>query len=49
KEWVGLCPFHNDTKLGSFTVNDAKAIYKCFTCGASGDHFTYLKERKGTE
>lgn len=49
REWVGLCPFHSDVTLGSFSVNDDKALYKCFSCGAHGDHFTYLKERKGLE
>lgn len=46
-EHVGLCPFHSDASLGSFSVNDAKAIFKCFACGASGDHFKYLEKRKG--
>lgn len=45
----GLCPFHADGKIGSFKVNDAKRIYKCFACGASGDHFSYLKERAGLD
>lgn len=30
---MGLCPFHRDTKLGSFLVTDDKGIWKCFTCG----------------
>lgn len=37
KEMAGLCPFHHDTRLGSFFVNDGKAIYKCFACGAQGE------------
>lgn len=47
QEKVGLCPFHNETKVGSFSVNDAKVIFKCFTCGKGGDHFKYLELRKG--
>ncbi|GGO94951.1 hypothetical protein GCM10011329_17990 [Stakelama pacifica] len=46
-EHLGLCPFHHDTKVGSFTVNDEKAFYHCFACGAHGDVFTYLEVRKG--
>lgn len=46
-EHVGLCPFHADTKIGSFSVNDAKGIYKCFACEAHGDHFSFLEARAG--
>lgn len=46
-EWSGLCPFHSDTRAGSFMVNDSKAIYKCFACGASGDHFGFLEAQQG--
>lgn len=34
---LGLCPFHNDTRLGSFVVTPRKGIFKCFSCGAGGD------------
>lgn len=30
---MGLCPFHADTKLGSFIVTPQKKIWKCFACG----------------
>ena len=30
---MGLCPFHKDTKLGSFIVTPDKHLWKCFTCG----------------
>lgn len=46
-EWDGLCPFHADRRVGSFKVNDAKGIFKCFACGASGDHFTFLERHRG--
>ncbi|MGQ0663306.1 MAG: DNA primase [Pseudomonadota bacterium] len=36
REYVGLCPFHNE-RTPSFTVNDDKAFYHCFGCGAHGD------------
>ena len=32
----GLCPFHSDTKAGSFRVNLATGGFKCFACGIAG-------------
>jgi len=43
--YIGLCPFHPDKKP-SMTVNEHKAIFKCFACGKGGNVFTYLMERK---
>jgi DNA primase len=36
REYLGLCPFHNE-KTPSFTVNDDKGFFHCFGCGAHGD------------
>lgn len=46
KEYVGLCPFHDDHKP-SMGVNPAKGIFKCWSCGAGGDviKFVQLYER----
>lgn len=42
KEFLGLCPFHDD-KNPSLHVNPAKQIYKCFSCGAGGDVFSFVQ------
>jgi len=34
--WEGLCPFHADTRPGSFVVNKATGAFKCFSCGEQG-------------
>lgn len=41
KEFLGLCPFHDD-KNPSMHVSSAKQIYKCFSCGAGGDVFSFV-------
>lgn len=43
RELAGLCPFHDDKKPSMF-VSPAKQIYKCFSCGAGGDCFTFAME-----
>jgi len=41
KEFVGLCPFHDDKKP-SLNVSPTKQIFKCFACGAGGDALKFL-------
>ncbi|NJM96298.1 MAG: DNA primase [Phormidesmis sp. RL_2_1] len=43
KDFVGLCPFHDD-KSPSFSVSPAKQFYYCFSCGAGGNAFKFLME-----
>lgn len=46
-EYIGLCPFHNE-KTPSFTVyrnERGDEHYKCFACGAGGDHFDWLEHQ----
>ncbi len=43
REFVGLCPFHNE-KTPSFTVNDDKGFFYCFGCGAHGDVIGFLMQ-----
>ena len=46
REYQGLCPFHNE-KTPSFTVNDEKAFYYCFGCGAHGNIFDFVMRTEG--
>jgi len=41
KNFIGLCPFHADTKP-SFTVSEEKQIFHCFGCGQGGNVLTFL-------
>ncbi|MGH1411801.1 MAG: DNA primase [Mycoplasma sp.] len=39
--YVGLCPFHQDSNP-SMVVSPQKNIYKCFSCGASGNAIKFV-------
>ena len=41
--YVAVCPFHNDTNP-SMNISVDKQIYKCFSCGAGGNAFTFVSE-----
>lgn len=42
REYVGLCPFHDDHKP-SMCVVPAKQIFHCFVCAAGGDVFSFIQ------
>src|SRR5262249_38692240 len=46
QRYMGLCPFHNEKKP-SFTVHVTLQIYKCFSCGVSGDVIKFVQEKEG--
>ena len=46
KNYFGLCPFHNDSSP-SMSVSPDKQIYKCFSCGASGNAITFHMDFNG--
>ena len=48
KNFVGVCPFHDDTSPSMFVSPD-KQIYKCFACGASGNVFTFVHNYENIE
>ncbi len=43
KNFFGVCPFHDDTNP-SMSVSPAKQIYKCFSCGATGNVFKFIMD-----
>lgn len=42
KNYFGVCPFHEDHSP-SMSVSEEKQIYKCFSCGATGNVFTFVE------
>ena len=45
KEFIGLSPFKNE-KTPSFTVNDEKGFYHCFSSGEHGNIFDFLMKTR---
>ena len=43
REFIGICPFHDDSKP-SMTVSPSKQFYYCFSCGAGGNSIKFLME-----
>lgn len=41
KNYFGICPFHDDNNP-SMSVSKEKQIYRCFSCGATGNVFTFI-------
>ncbi|MDE6207653.1 MAG: DNA primase [Muribaculaceae bacterium] len=43
--YIGLCPFHNE-RTPSFSVNKARNICKCFSCGKGGGPVNFIMEHE---
>lgn len=43
RNYVGVCPFHDDTNP-SLTVSPEKKIFKCFVCGTSGSAISFVQK-----
>lgn len=43
RNYFGVCPFHDDTNP-SLSVSPERQIYKCFSCGASGNVFSFIMD-----
>ncbi len=46
RNFVALCPFHND-KRPSLTVNPVRQTWKCWPCDKGGDVFSFIQLRDG--
>ena len=46
KNWFGICPFHSE-KTPSFSVNEQKQIFHCFSCHRGGNVFKFIMELEG--
>lgn len=46
---IVFCCFHDDGKKPSLALYEGTESYYCFTCGAHGDTYTFIKERQGLD
>ena len=46
--FTGLCPFHSDKKP-SFSINQQKQFYHCWSCKASGNAIKFIREYEGLD
>ena len=46
REFVGLCPFHDDRNPSMYVV-PGKQIFHCFVCGAGGNAITFIMKHLG--
>lgn len=47
---AGLCPFHEDSKAGSFKINLTTGAFRCWSCGVYGsDIIAFIQKRDGLE
>lgn len=51
-KFYGLCPFHNDQRIGSFVVfpdvsSGKRGWFQCYACGEKGDNIDFVKNFLG--
>jgi DNA primase len=49
KNWVGLCPFHDDQESPNLIVTPAKGLFRCMAshCGKSGNSIQFVQWHDG--
>ena len=48
QNYWGCCPFHNE-KTPSFSVNEDKGFYHCFSCGEHGDIISFVMKSENVD
>ena len=46
KNHFAFCPFHEE-RTPSFSVQEEKQLYHCFSCGRGGNVFSFIMEIEG--
>ena len=45
-QYIACCPFHDD-RNPSLSISDSKQLFNCFSCGTSGDVFSFVMKIEG--
>ena len=45
KDWIGLCPFHDDKKP-SLRVTPGKGLWRCMSCDAAGNVIQFVAKKQ---
>ncbi|ADX98313.1 CHC2 zinc finger domain-containing protein [Mycoplasma suis] len=45
RNFWAICPFHDDTRA-SLSVSEEKNIFKCFSCGVTGDAISFVMKKE---
>ena len=53
-KYYGLCPFHNDKRVGSFVIfpdvsSEKRGWFQCYACGEKGDNIDFVKAYLGVK
>jgi DNA primase len=48
KDWIGLCPFHDDKKP-SLRVTPGKGLWRCMSCEAAGNAIQFVARKEGID
>ena len=50
KNYIGFCPFHQNTRTPAFVVFPESQTWRCFgQCNEGGDLFSYVMKRDGLD
>ncbi len=44
--YLGFCPFHNDVKNPSMSIDADKKLFHCFTCSEGGNLFQFIQKKE---
>jgi DNA primase len=47
KDWIGLCPFHQDKETPNFIVTPDKGLFHCMACGKAGNVIQFVQQHDG--